>query len=180
MQCSKTSAYVAISSWDRASRRWHSMKDPGRIEICHQVHIQGFRTRPYIEKFLYSGSYTSHLFTTQAHAATVKPTHPKNAPAKRSRSPESPNAMIRKEVFRQAKRVTVSSKLLQDASLCDQITHASAPRNAHRMTPHLSIRPPLPSPPTLSRSLLPKHFQNRSVSSPAPVTTVCPSGLIAR
>ena len=50
----------------------------------------------------------------------------------------------------------------------------------HRMMPICSMRAPAPSPPTPSRSLFAKHFQNRSVSSPAPVTTVCPSGLIAR
>ena len=50
----------------------------------------------------------------------------------------------------------------------------------YRIVPSLSIRSPPPSPPTPSWSRLAKHFQNRSVSSPAPVTTVCPSGLIAR
>lgn len=51
---------------------------------------------------------------------------------------------------------------------------------SHRITPHFSILEPDPSPPTPSRSRFPKHFQNLSVSSPAPVTTVCPSGLMAR
>lgn len=50
----------------------------------------------------------------------------------------------------------------------------------HLIMLYLSIFPLELSPPTPSLSLFAKHFQNRSVSSPAPVTTVCPSGLIAR
>ena len=53
-------------------------------------------------------------------------------------------------------------------------------KNHHLITLHLSIFPPSPSPATLSLCFLPKHFQNLRVSSPAPVTTVCPSGLMAR
>lgn len=51
----------------------------------------------------------------------------------------------------------------------------------HRMTPQSASLPlPPPSLPSLCPCLRPKVVQNRSVSSPAPVTIVLPSGLIAK
>lgn len=54
------------------------------------------------------------------------------------------------------------------------------PYRPHRITPHSANLPPPPSPSSLAPGRFPNTFQNRSVSSPAPVTTVLPSGLIAR
>ena len=71
------------------------------------------------------------------------------------------------------------SEIWLDERSCDD-AHFLISHFPHLITPHLSILAPAPSPPTPSRSLFPKHFQNRKVSSPAPVTTVCPSGLIAK
>ncbi len=59
-------------------------------------------------------------------------------------------------------------------------TSSRPPLPHQRIVLHCSRRDPTPSPPIPFRSRLLKHFQKRNVSSPAPVTTVCPSGLIAR
>lgn len=139
-----------------ASRMWQNMKS----------------SSPYHSTF---ASFLRNIISTQK----CKPPSPKSCKAKSS-------------FARPTRHVRVSNSscagdhfVFREMGPCRRIQHPALKpvlrtKPCHLIMLYLCIFELALSPPTPSLSLFPKHFQNRKVSSPAPVTTVCPSGLIAR